>query len=1101
MTLDEFNGSDFGCRCAAWLKSDLKENGPMSWSTLGQGRFLPEEVSVGDWLSTLDGVFSYPKGGGRDYCESIACSPDDRPIRTKPSCLPKWMLHPVLSMVNSSASVQARRCVGGKNTVSGPRLEKEAEKRGNDILIRRRKNILIRFMKWLWRLCSAWASGECRHVSEEEWMLKLKKLKENRTWTAEIHYRDRKRPSFTATSFEDGDENVILVSYQGECISVRREDVLELKLKTTKPSIQTDGSRRASGASVGYEGEGRVSSWRIKQDGNGYGYVIDKLTAESFFFSNKGVLDTGLQKSLNEGKYGQIVQFTVVRESQGRMLGVVQISKMLRDFVYVDQQYKQGHMAMVNGDLDRAAFLLEAVVDNVKSPSRLSALKDLGEVYNRLGRMDEAYELIERNRSAFPDEDCSFEMMEELYLERMQRWEDARDKVKALLEREDFSQRLHYEKKLSRLVEKCNKGRSETDGSKSLQDWGEDEKVANSIRREGLSASVLDKLSKMQPPAKTTKACRVNEVVKQLRNFSGVIGWKRRLELCNNIKDLMSSDFVFSDVIAEALSDVLDKENIRLAAAPVPLSVKCRNTRLRVDNDGYIAMQVDLRLEDESAVPLRDLCVTLADDHNFVIPAPLMGLTTANGTVSVGISFKPTDREIAEKRGEAVVRVTYERELPTELGAQMDDMQSVDGPVEERIEFQVGDVAFEPIEDPFLVYCNHVARGEFFVGRAALLKDIVNVLTRKAGGQSFVLYGQARSGKSSIRLNLRQALKDRLDDSHLLYTETSGHMWTSRMLESDPLSYLAYDLKVSAVAKLKSINAWSEETGAEFCDIPKGYDVEKILFLGRLLRANGVKWIVAIDEFTDLYDLLVHARDDRGSLSNRMLDLLRALKALLEVEDPILNILMIGQDSMEIFLKDYANKFSVSKCYRVTYLDKESTLQLLQVPLKGKVLFTEEALDRYYYYVGGYPLYAMDFCSRIVEFVNKSKFTTVKAKDIDSIAEIYCNGDGNGDGKAREEEFHPFVQLEIPEILGEDIMSVYYEIADRSANGLGCPKDVFQGKERLFEIFKVLESRGVFHDNQDGTFRLRMGLFAQYLRANRGLGFEDLLSVKGRYNV
>lgn len=87
----EFCKTPFGRRCANWLQGELKKNGPVNWSALGQIHFLPQGISVGTWLKELDFVNAVPKGGGKDYCELRELSPDSRPMRTSFKIIPPWM--------------------------------------------------------------------------------------------------------------------------------------------------------------------------------------------------------------------------------------------------------------------------------------------------------------------------------------------------------------------------------------------------------------------------------------------------------------------------------------------------------------------------------------------------------------------------------------------------------------------------------------------------------------------------------------------------------------------------------------------------------------------------------------------------------------------------------------------------------------------------------------------------------------------------------------------------------------------------------------------------------------------------------------------------
>ncbi len=89
----EFCESPFGKRVAAWLEQDLRENGPVSWVTLGFGHFLPKKLTIGAWLAdpSMQAINAVARGGGGDYCELRELSPDTRPMRMNPKILPNWI--------------------------------------------------------------------------------------------------------------------------------------------------------------------------------------------------------------------------------------------------------------------------------------------------------------------------------------------------------------------------------------------------------------------------------------------------------------------------------------------------------------------------------------------------------------------------------------------------------------------------------------------------------------------------------------------------------------------------------------------------------------------------------------------------------------------------------------------------------------------------------------------------------------------------------------------------------------------------------------------------------------------------------------------------
>ena len=141
----------------------------------------------------------------------------------------------------------------------------------------------------------------------------------------------------------------------------------------------------------------------------------------------------------------------------------------------------------------------------------------------------------------------------------------------------------------------------------------------------------------------------------------------------------------------------------------------------------------------------------------------------------------------------------------------------------------------------------------------------------------------------------------------------------------------------------------------------------------------------------------------------------------------------------------------------------------------------------------------MYFCARVVEYINNAfePLNVIGNEDIEKVADSFCKGDD----KLRPNEFDPFVQLEMPELEGEDLMAMYYAVAQHDVHidklFVDIPDEV---RKRRFGLLRELTNRHVIQEKPDGTVRLRMGLFAKYLRENPNLTIEDLRSAKGWYH-
>ena len=234
MTLNEFRESEFGRQCAEWLLSELKDNGPLRLSAIGNARLTPRGVSLLDWLSSLPEVICSSPKPGKEFCVAVACSPDGRRVRTRLMSSPpkhaKDVLHPL-------SSVPAEG-----NGPAGP------------------------------------APVGMQVISREVWNRYLRQLEKDSSWTVWFSFSDGSEP-LTASSFLSGDEEAMMVQVRDRGLMVERRVVarIELVKKANDPE---------RGPGIGTTGTGIVSAWYRKSFG-GFGFVV--AGSQTFYFGSSGI--------------------------------------------------------------------------------------------------------------------------------------------------------------------------------------------------------------------------------------------------------------------------------------------------------------------------------------------------------------------------------------------------------------------------------------------------------------------------------------------------------------------------------------------------------------------------------------------------------------------------------------------------------------------------------------------------------------------------------------------------------------------------------------------------------------------------------------------
>ena len=952
-------------------------------------------------------------------------------------------------------------------------------------------NWVHRVLCWIKRFCFGWMFGKGRHVSQETWKRYIDQLDSDSSWTVWVRYRDD-RDSFTASAFIKGDEDGMMVQACGKAFWIQREEIAELKLMRNAEKLAEKTVNR-----IQRTGVGRVTGWRFKTESIGFGYLSDTETSESFFFETRGIIDDALKNSLAQGKYGQIVRYSIIKDKVGEKLAVVQILEMLKDFVVSDPRYKLGHKAMISGDLDKAEEFLCKVVEDLSAVSRLSALKDLAETYNRQGKTTEAFDVIEKYRNDFPVEEWgSFERMQIGYLERKGDFEGALRKVNALLNRcfdMPEGQRSHYERKRDILSMRISSPIGNVEGALSDEAKSEERAVSDDLRQHGLSDAILKRLSKSIENSNQHDKI----VLSKLDDFRRYVGWSARRRICQTIRDEIDAAS-FSPTMATAIMDAIDKE-LERQAGQMPNLEFIEPEHLAI-TEGENTIEFIIRLSRQSDVPLCNLQVSVVDEtHNAggqaVVCCPELSYDDGEKKLPIQIVVSP--REVQNKRGTIQYEIRYQKDIGDEILSRLDENMKR-GIVTGRIDFHVGDDEFTPISpNPFELYCNHAAEGEFFVGRKDFVKEVVDCLSNKNGGQAYILYGQAKTGKTSVRKNLKQHFTAQIGNA-VLYTELTIKDWgrgeDGRKKKREPLKWVTFDLEMSVVEDLlRPLGKWTSRDEALLSKIPKDYYAMRIKFLGQCLRNHGFVWIVSIDEFSELYDFLQEYVDDREVRDN-IASLIDVLKGRLEGGS--FNLLLIGLGSMENFISEFRNDFHVLKKKRLSYLDCQSAVKLLTMPLTGKLFIEKDAAERYYSLTGGFPLYAMYFCRDIVQYANANKYCTITLEDIEAISDLICEGVD----KWSPDEFDPFFQFGIRNYNGRQLeenilVELYYEVAGSGNDDSACPIDVFDQRQSHMDWLNLLCDYGVLVKNSNRTVSFSVGIFAKYLQKNQGLSISDFRKV------
>lgn len=261
---------------------------------------------------------------------------------------------------------------------------------------------------------------------------------------------------------------------------------------------------------------------------------------------------------------------------------------------------------------------------------------------------------------------------------------------------------------------------------------------------------------------------------------------------------------------------------------------------------------------------------------------------------------------------------------------------------------------FAPIQNPYITG-KPVIDDNMFFGR----EDLVNRLAESLKDdrvRCVVIYGQKRTGKTSIFKHLQKEL----DDDFIVLSFSVGSDITSernfyRSVQGEIVHYLEDDYDDD------TISIFEDYTINDLLDFQQF--IAK--FNRQICKKQHRELLLLIDEFTHIYTYINSADRD---IDSTFMDKWKAM-----IEKNLFKSALIGQDFMLDFIREYANQFQVTDPIKVTYLAKRDALALVSEPISlsdGESRFLEDSDEMIVRWFNGQPYYLQTYCDKLVNYLN-----------------------------------------------------------------------------------------------------------------------------------
>lgn len=395
---------------------------------------------------------------------------------------------------------------------------------------------------------------------------------------------------------------------------------------------------------------------------------------------------------------------------------------------------------------------------------------------------------------------------------------------------------------------------------------------------------------------------------------------------------------------------------------------------------------------------------------------------------------------------------------------------------------------YEDFENPYIAHVksNAVKDKSMFKGRDELIANICQFVLDDYKG--YVLYGQKRSGKSSVLYHITQQLREGHKAFAVDYTMGNNIVQDSES-ENESMANLFYTITSEIgraikevdrdvyresgchIVKRKEFEDYPDKTFREYIDFYRDIIVEK-------LHYEQDKIVLIVDEFTYLYYHILE-----GHISPRIMEFWKGL-----IDSRVFSFVFAGQDAMPRFMDDFQNVFASMHPQELTYIDEKYARELIEEPIWNKQKncsrYHPDAVDEIIKLTACSPFYIMILCSELVKYTRQRKRLPILVSDVNALVQrMICN-----ESSISRRDFDNLIscgESRLDIIDKDDSLMVLKDIARKSRhmdyydiNAI----DVFESN-KVRTIIEDLLRRGVLEPHPEflNKVKIKVGLFKRWL--------------------
>jgi len=274
---------------------------------------------------------------------------------------------------------------------------------------------------------------------------------------------------------------------------------------------------------------------------------------------------------------------------------------------------------------------------------------------------------------------------------------------------------------------------------------------------------------------------------------------------------------------------------------------------------------------------------------------------------------------------------------------------------EEPIKIIKKEISFQKIENPYIIG-DIVREKRMFYGREKLITDIIDNLKGKYQTNPVFLYGQRRTGKSSILYQLKDRLRDDFSPILLNTLEIFG----KKSFYEDLIEKITKEL---GFTDIELPHIWEDP-----------FDQFKDEFYDKIRnRLNGKKMILMIDEYHKIDEFIAN-----GNYDDSVIDFLSAL-----VQEGEIELILAGYlRADELQNTKWMDLMRMFITMNVSFLIREDAIRLIREPVEGKIDFDDGAVEKIISLSACHPYFVQLICHEMVEHHNHDKANLIGYENV-----------------------------------------------------------------------------------------------------------------------